>query len=64
MVKDVVKGVAKEVVKDVQLFVIEVTLAIVSYDCRIDTSCHFNLASLYEDSYYFQIVAKFVATWL
>ena len=64
MVKDAVKDVAEEVVKDVQLFVIEATLAIVSYDCRIDTSCHFNLASLCEDSSDFQIVAKSVATWL
>ena len=60
MVKDVVK----EVVKDVQLFVIEVTLAIVNYDCRIDTSCHFNLASQCVDSSDFQFVAKSAETWL
>ena len=60
MVKDVVKG----AVEDVQSFVFEVTLAIVNYDCRIDTSCHFNLASQCVDSSDFQIVAKSVETWL
>ena len=60
MVKDVVKG----AVEDVQSFVFEVTLAIVNYDCRIDTSCHFNLASQCEDSSDFQFVAKSAETWL
>ena len=64
MVKDAAKDAVKEVAMDVHLFVIEVALSIVNYDCRIDSSCHFNLALLCEDSSYLEILAKSVRTWL
>ena len=64
MVRDAVKDLVEEVAMDAHLFVNQVTLAIVNHDCRIDNSCHFNLASLCEDSSDFQFIAKSVGTWL
>ena len=64
MVKDAVKDVVEEVAMDAHSYVIEVAHAIVNFDCRIDSSYQFNLASLCEDSFDFQVVAKSVVTWL